>query len=202
MKDYFAPGKNQEAPLLFMLHGTGGTEMDLIHVAQTISPQSSILSVRGNVKENGMPRFFKRISEGMFDIEDLKFRTNELHEYLKQAAAKYGFDRQNVVAVGYSNGANIAASMMFHYKDAFRGAILHHPMVPLRDHPLPNLQFMPIWIGAGENDPICEPAETEELAALFKEAGADVSVHWENYGHRLTTSEVSAAAKWFKEKFN
>ena len=111
--------------------------------------------MRGNVLENGMPRFFKRLAEGVFDIEDLIFRTNELNEFLDDAAKQYQFDRNNIVAIGYSNGANIAASLLFHFKDSLKGAILHHPMVPIRGIQLPNLDTTNVFIAAGVNDPIC-----------------------------------------------
>ena len=201
MKDIFIKGVNTKLPTLFMLHGTGGTEHDLVPVARLISPDSSILSVRGNVLENGMPRFFKRLSEGVFDEEDLKRRTEELQIYLNDASIKYGFDRKNVVAVGYSNGANIAASMLFHYQNVVRGAILHHPMVPIRAMDLPTMAGLPVFIGAGVNDPICLSTETEELSSILKDAGADVVVHWEENGHQLTHSEVEAAKVWFSDKF-
>ncbi len=188
-------------PTLLMLHGTGGTEHDLVPIAKMISPESSILSVRGNVSENGMPRFFKRLAEGVFDIEDLKFRTKELNDYLDEASVKYGFDRNNVLAIGYSNGANIAASMLFHYEDVFKGAILHHPMVPLRGLKLPEMKNLPVFIGAGKNDPICSSEETEELSELLRDAGAKVTVHWEQNGHQLTQSEVEAAETWFSDEF-
>src|SRR5690606_31403766 len=112
---------------LLLLHGTGGTERDLLPLAERIDPEASVLSVRGNILENGMPRFFRRLAEGVFDEEDLIFRTHELSDFLLQASKDYKFDRDRVVAVGYSNGANIAASMMFHIPDALMGAILHHP---------------------------------------------------------------------------
>ncbi|MDQ0874402.1 putative esterase [Paenibacillus sp. V4I3] len=110
-----------------------------------------------------------------------------------------GFVRDNLVAIGYSNGANIAGSLLFHYQNAFSGAILHHPMVPRRGIKLPNLSDIPIFIGAGTNDPICTAQETEELQKLLREAGATVEVHWEHFGHQLTTSEVDAASVWFKK---
>ncbi|MFC5470104.1 alpha/beta hydrolase [Cohnella suwonensis] len=201
MKHVYRPGKREGAPVLLLLHGTGGTEHDLLPVAGAISPDSAVLSVRGNVLENGMPRFFRRLAEGVFDIEDLVFRTAELHSFLDEAAAQYGFERGNVVAVGYSNGANIAGSMLFHYEGTLKGAILHHPMVPLRGVRLPGLSGVPVFIGAGENDPICRPEETDELGGLLSEAGAEVSVHWERAGHRLTGTEVAAAASWFAERF-
>jgi phospholipase/carboxylesterase len=186
---------------LLLLHGTGGTERDLLPIAEALAPAASVLSVRGNVLENGMPRFFRRLAEGVFDEEDLVFRTRELHEFLDRASVEYGFDRGGLVAVGYSNGANIAASMLFQIKDAFKGAILHHPMVPLRGLTLPELSGVPVFIGAGSNDPICSPGETEELKRLLEQAGADVTVHWERYGHQLTRTEAEAAKAWFDARF-
>lgn len=198
MKHIFQKGTDVTAPVLVLFHGTGGTERDLLPLAQAISPTSSVLSVRGNVLENGMPRFFRRLAEGIFDEEDLIFRTKELYDFLDQAAVEHGFDRNNLVAIGYSNGANIAGSLLFHYPDALRGAILHHPMVPRRGIQLPDLSGIPVFIGAGRNDPICSPQETEELQKLLSEAGSTVAVHWEQAGHQLTRSEVEAAGTWFK----
>lgn len=200
MRHLFEKGIDTKAPTLVLFHGTGGTERDLLPLAKLVSPNSSVLSVRGNVLENGMPRFFRRLAEGVFDEEDLILRTKELHDFLDQSAKEYEFDRGNLVAIGYSNGANIAGSLLFHYEHAFKGAILHHPMVPLRGIQLPNLAGVPVFIGAGTNDPICSPGETEELEKLLSGAGADVTVHWENFGHQLTSSEVNAAAAWFREK--
>ncbi|MDK8642658.1 alpha/beta hydrolase [Niallia taxi] len=196
MKHIFKKGTNEQMPTLLLLHGTGGTETDLLPLAELISPQSSVLSVRGNVLENGMPRFFRRLAEGVFDIEDLKERTKELHDFLDSSADEYGFDRNNIIVVGYSNGANIAASILFHYANSLKGAILHHPMVPLRGMELPDLNEVPVFISAGTNDPICPRSESEELKELLEGAGASVQVHWENYGHQLTRSEVDAAAVW------
>ncbi|MFC4779144.1 alpha/beta hydrolase [Paenibacillus sp. GCM10023252] len=201
MKHIWKQGTDTTAPVIALFHGTGGTEHDLLPLAERFSPASSVLSVRGNVLENGMPRFFRRLAEGIFDEEDLIARTKELHEFLAAAAAEYGFDRSNIVAAGYSNGANIVGSLLFHYEGALKGAILHHPMVPRRGLTLPNLASLPVFIGAGKNDPICTPAETEELAALLKGAGAEVAVHWESMGHRLTGTEVEAAASWYARSF-
>ncbi|MFC5652512.1 alpha/beta hydrolase [Paenibacillus solisilvae] len=201
MKHIYQAGTDSNAPVLVLFHGTGGTERDLLPLAGMISPGSSVLSVRGNVLENGMPRFFRRLAEGIFDEEDLIFRTKELHEFLDQAAAEYAFDRDNLVAIGYSNGANIAGSLLFHYPGALKGAALHHPMVPRRGALLPDLTGLPVFIGAGKNDPICSPQETEELSGLLEQAGASVTVHWESFGHQLTSSEVNAAAEWFKQAF-
>ncbi|MCM3339729.1 alpha/beta hydrolase [Paenibacillus sp. MER TA 81-3] len=201
MKHIFEKGADSKAPTLVLFHGTGGTEHDLLPLANIISPESSVLSLRGNVLEHGMPRFFKRLAEGVFDEEDLIFRTKEVYDFLEQAADEYSLDRTNLVAVGYSNGANIAGSLLFHYKAAWKGAILHHPMVPRRGIELPGLSDTPIFIGAGTNDPICSPQETEELNKLLSEAGASVAIHWEHFGHQLTASEAAAAATWFREQF-
>lgn len=198
MKHIYKAGSRPDAPTLLLLHGTGGNENDLIGLASLIAPGAAILGVRGNVSENGMPRFFRRLAEGVFDEPDLIARTAELGSFLDAAAEEYGFDRANVYALGYSNGANIAASLMFHQAGVFKGAILHHPMVPLRGLELPDLNGLPVFIGAGENDPIVSRSETEELASLLSGAGADVEIHWERQGHQLTRTEAAAAADWFK----
>lgn len=197
MKHIFKEGIDLNGTTLLLLHGTGGTERDLLPLAEEIDPDANVLSVLGNINENGMSRYFKRLAAGVFDEEDLKFRTKELNEYIDEAATEYGFNRHKVVAVGYSNGANIAGSLLFHYKNALAGAILHHPMVPLRGLELPDLSDTPVFIGAGTNDPICPSEESTELESLLKEAGADVTLHWENYGHQLSASEVQAASQWY-----
>ncbi|WP_020618601.1 alpha/beta hydrolase [Paenibacillus daejeonensis] len=197
MKHRFEQGSNPNAPTLLLLHGTGGTEEDLMPLGRMISPGSSLLGVRGNVLESGMPRFFRRLSEGVFDEEDLIFRTQELLDFVNEQAETYGFDRSRVVAVGYSNGANIAASLLFHHADSLAGAVLLHPMVPRRGVTLPDLGEVGVFIGAGRNDPLCPPQESEELERLLTGAGAAVDLHWENNGHQLSRTEVEAAAKWF-----
>lgn len=197
MKHIFQKGNDPSKPTLLLLHGTGGTEHDLLPLTDRIDPDANILSVRGNILENGMPRFFKRLAEGVFDEEDLVFRTKELNEFLGEAAEMYGFDRDNILAIGYSNGANIAASLFFHYQNSLKGAILHHPMVPRRGIELPDLSGKFIFIAAGTNDPICSPEESEELKTLLEGAGANVTLHWENRGHQLTMNEVDASREWY-----
>lgn len=202
MKHIFQKGTDSSRPTLLLLHGTGGNEHDLLPLAEIIDKEANVLSVRGNVLENGMPRFFRRLSEGVFDEEDLIFRTKELNEFLDEAADKYSFDRDNITAVGYSNGANIAASLMFHYQDALKNAMLFHPMVPRRGIELPNLADTSVFIAAGTNDPICPAEESTELKSLLENANAEVQIHWENYGHQLTQSEIAAAQKWYEENFH
>jgi phospholipase/carboxylesterase len=199
MKHIFNKGKDVTKPTFLMLHGTGGNELDLLPLAGMIDDEASVLSVRGNVLENGMPRFFRRLAEGVFDEEDLVFRTKELNEFLDEAAVKYNFDRDNIIAIGYSNGANIAASLLFHYQNALKGGILHHPMVPRRGIDLPDLTGKNVFIAAGTNDPICPPAESSELQSFLENANAKVVLHWENHGHQLTRQEVEAAAEWYRK---
>lgn len=201
MKHIFKKGTNNEKPVLLLLHGTGGTEEDLLSVAELIDPEASVLSVRGNVLEGGMPRFFKRLAEGVFDEEDLIFRTKELKDFIAQAAIDYEFDSKNVIAIGYSNGANIAASLLFHFDNVLKGAMLHHPMVPIRNVSMPDLIGIDVWIGAGENDPTCPKEESMELQSLLKETGASVDLHWEHAGHQLTAKEVEAAKAWYEKTF-
>jgi phospholipase/carboxylesterase len=201
MKHIFNKGQDPTKPTFLLLHGTGGNELDLLPIAGRIDDEANVLSVRGNVLENGMPRFFKRLAEGVFDEEDLIFRTKELYEFLDKASERYGFDRDNIIAIGYSNGANIGASLLFHYQNSLKGAILHHPMVPRKGIDLPDLSGKSVFIAAGTNDPICSPMESSELQFLFEKAHAKVELHWENKGHLLTMEEVEAAGKWYKENY-
>ncbi|MEK3772430.1 alpha/beta hydrolase [Paenibacillus sp. FSL R5-0887] len=194
----FRKGKDITKPTLVLFHGTGGNEQDLLPLAEMLSPDSSVLGIRGNVLENGMPRFFRRLAEGVFDEADLVFRTHEIKQFLDEAAEKYGFDANNLVAVGYSNGANIAGSLLFHYKDIFRAAVLLHPMVPLRNVELPSLEGVSIFIGAGTNDPLITSTETQELEGILQKAGAEVTTHWGNQGHRLSRAEAEAAKDWLQ----
>ena len=191
-------GDNPAETTLLLLHGTGGNEHDLVGLGKEIDPKANLLSVRGNVLENGMPRFFKRIAEGIFDLEDLAYRTEELKDFVDDAAKQYGFNRNNVIAIGYSNGANIAANLLFEYEDVLAGAILHHPMVPRRGVELPRMSGLPIFIGAGKNDFMCPVKESEELRGLFESKGAQVELFWHSYGHQLTQEELEAAKKWYQ----
>lgn len=201
MHHLYKQGTNPDKPVFLLLHGTGGNENSLLPLAEIIDPESSVLSVRGNVSENGMPRFFRRIAEGVFDEEDLTFRTEELNGFLDETAKVYDYNRQNMIAIGYSNGANIAASLLFHYAEALKGAILHHPMVPRRGIALPNLEGTNVFIAAGTNDPICPQQESVELKDMFEKVKAIVELHWENNGHQLTLSEVEAAKEWYQRNY-
>jgi phospholipase/carboxylesterase len=194
-----APGA---ATTLLLLHGTGGDENDLLELGRTLAPTASLLSPRGKVLERGMPRFFRRLAEGVFDQEDLARRTDELAEFINQAAAEYHFDTHRVVAVGYSNGANIAASVLLKHPGTLAGAVLFHPMVPFEPKEPPVLRGTEVFISAGQHDPLVPRALTERLAELLRIAGSGVSVHWEPGGHELVAGEVDAARSWFQRTFS
>lgn len=193
----FIKGKNDQTPTLLLLHGTGGNERDLLPLAEMIAPNASVLGVRGNVLENGMPRFFRRIAEGVFDEEDLLRRTTELNQFLDEAAIKYGFNREHVLAIGYSNGANIAASLLYHEPNSLHGAILLHAMVPRRGIVLPSLSGISVFIGAGKHDPLVPVEHTKELSTGLQRAGASVTEYWGEGGHQLTRVEIENAQRWY-----
>ncbi len=192
----YEPPADPNAPILLLLHGTGGNEQDLLSLGEILAPDAGMLSPRGKVLERGAPRFFRRLAEGVFDIEDLKFRTGELADFLLAAAARYGFDAARLIAVGFSNGANIAASTMLLRPDALTGGILIRAMVPLVPDPLPTLPRTRVLLSNGRTDPLVSLDETERLAKLFRDAGADVTLKWQPGGHELTQGDVSAARQW------
>lgn len=194
----FEPPSDPNAPILLMLHGTGGNEQDLLSLAGILAPAAGVLSPRGKVLERGMPRFFRRLSEGVFDVEDLRFRTGELADFLLAAATHYGFDVGRLVAVGFSNGANIAASMLLLRPDALTKGILFRAMVPLVPDPPPSLRRTRVLVSNGTMDPLVSREETERLAKLFRDAAADVTLVWQPAGHVLTQGDVTAARQWLE----
>ena len=181
---------------LLLLHGTGGDEDDLVSLGRALLPGGGLLSPRGNVLEHGASRFFRRVREGVFDQEDLARRTDELAEFIAGASKTYEFDVDRVVAVGFSNGANIAASLLLRRPGFLRAAVLLSPMVPFRPKTAVELTGTSVFIGAGRADGIAPPAETEELATLLRTARADVTMHWTPNGHSITANEVEAARQW------
>jgi predicted esterase len=193
----FVPGTSNRT--LLLLHGTGGNERDLIPLGRELDPNAALLSPRGKVLENGMPRFFRRLTEGVFDLEDLKYRANELANFVTSAAKHYGFAADELVAVGYSNGANIAAGMLLLRPEIMHQAILFRAMVPLIPDPLPGLSSVRVWIGAGDQDPIVPASETKRLAELVRRAGADVTIRFAKAGHGLTNDDLEAARHWLGE---
>jgi len=192
----FVPGEDESGPTLLILHGTGGNEEDLIPLARELAPGAAILSPRGKVSEFGAPRFFRRLAEGVFDHEDLVFRTHELADFVEAAAIEYGFDPSKVVAVGYSNGANIGASEILLHPGLLRAAVLFRAMVPFEPEVTPDLSGMPVFIVAGRQDRMIPLDNTQHLADILIEAGAAVDLRWRNVGHPLTYEEVGEAKEW------
>jgi len=194
----FIPAQAGDAPTLLLLHGTGGNEYDLLDLGRALYPQAALLSPRGQVLENGMPRFFRRLAEGVFDLDDLRRRTKDLAAFVAAASEVYQFDPRRVIAVGYSNGANIATSVLLLHPEVLAGAVLFHAMVPLVPEDLPNLRGVPVFMGAGQFDSLISPPQTERLAQLLRQAGAEVELHWEPGSHALNGAEVRAAATWLR----
>jgi predicted esterase len=194
----FIPGNSRRT--LLLLHGTGGNERDLLPLGRELDPNASLLSPRGKILENGMPRFFRRLAEGVFDLEDLKTRTNELADFVAAAVRHYKLDADRLVGVGYSNGANIAASMLLLRPEIMRAAILFRAMVPLVPEKMPELSSVHVWIGAGDQDPIIPPPETQSLVELLRRAGAEVTIRFFNAGHGLTNDDLTAAHGWLKSR--
>jgi glyoxalase family protein len=199
---YIPPNAGAElasSTTLLLLHGTGGDEEDMIPLGRALLPGAGMLSPRGQVRERGAPRFFRRLAEGVFDQEDLVRRTDELAEFITSASKSYRLDPDGIVAVGFSNGANIAASLLLRRPGLLRGAVLLSPMVPFEPVGLPDLMGTAIFIGAGRADPIVPAQQAERLAELFRNAGATTTLHWEPGGHTVTESEVQAARTWIAQ---
>jgi phospholipase/carboxylesterase len=196
----YLPGEDESGPTLLLLHGTGGNEEDLIPLGQVLLSGASILSPRGKVSEYGAPRFFRRLAEGVFDHEDLLFRTHELAEFVEAAAREYGFDPSKIVAVGYSNGANVAASTILLHPGLLQAAVLFRAMVPFEPEVTPDLSGLPVFMAAGRMDRIIPQDNTQRLGDILTEAGAVVDLRWRAVGHPLTYEEVGEAKEWLSER--
>lgn len=197
----FEPPEVEPSPgTLLLLHGTGGNENDLLPVGRAIAPGAALLSPRGPVLEHGMPRFFRRLAEGVFDHEDLVARTHQLADFVAAAAVEHGFDAKRVTAVGFSNGANIAASMMLLRPETLASAILLRPMVPFVPEKSPTLTGRRVLVAGGRTDPVVPAAQVEQLAAILREAGADVTLHWSPAGHTLHRADLTTAVEWWEAR--
>jgi len=190
----FEPASRREARPLLLLHGTGGDENDLLPLGRMVAPGAALLSVRGKALEHGMPRFFRRLAEGVFDEADVMRRAHELADFVDAARAAYGIAAP--LALGYSNGANIAAAMLLLRPQALRGAILMRAMVPLSEPPQADLSDKDVLMLSGLHDPIVPPANGERLAALLAASGAGVDRHVVPVGHRLSQADVTLAQRW------
>ncbi len=200
MTDYvFAETKGAPgAPLIFTFHGTGGSEAQFHGLASEILPDAHVISPRGDVSEGGMARYFRRTGEGVYDMPDLARRTEAMAEFLSTAKARVGAEQ--VIGLGYSNGANIAASVAFEHPDIFDALVLMHPLIPWEPEPQPGLDGKRILITAGERDPICPAPLTRSLSRYLAAQGAEVSEHWHPGGHEIVPSEMTALVEFLKAR--
>jgi phospholipase/carboxylesterase len=182
--------------VLLLLHGTGGSPDDLLGLAHELSPDSAVLAPAGPVSEHGAARWFRRLAEGVFDHEDVVRRANQLADFVLEAREKYGFGGRRLVAVGFSNGANIAAAVVLLRPDAVREAALFAAMSPVPDPPSHDLGESRVFLANGEHDPMAPLASTEELIRLLRQRGADVVTQRHPGGHMITVDGVRAAAEW------
>lgn len=191
------PATAPNQPAILLLHGTGGDENDLMPFGRMLAPGAALLGVRGNVSENGARRFFRRLAEGVFDLEDLHRRTGELGDFLESAAAVYDFSASSLFALGYSNGANVAASLLLERPAALAGGALFRAMVPFEPATIPALAGKKVLISAGRFDAMIPPAGSERLAAILREGGADVEIVWQPTSHGLTQGDVTTGHQFF-----
>ncbi len=192
----FRPGAPGSSDTLVVLHGTGGNEDDLLGLAQTVAPGTAVISPRGKVLEAGAPRFFRRLAEGVFDPAEVRARGEELAEFIRLAMTRYELDAKRVFALGYSNGANIASTMMLIEPDLIRAAVLLRPMLVFEPEEKADLTGKAALISAGRVDPIVPTASVEKLVRLLEERGAEVTLKWQLGGHNLVPSEIKEAADW------
>lgn len=196
----FLPPSGDTNVTLLLLQGTGGDENSLIDLGKLLTPGAALLSPRGNVPEGTSRRFFRRHAEGALDQEDLEFRTHEQADFLHAAAQRPQFDIGKLFVAGFSNGANVAASLLLRRPELVRGTILLSPMLPFEPETLPALSGMPVFIGAGKEDLLVPAESAQRLAEVLKEGGAGVTPHWEPGGHRIASAELAAAADWLQQQ--
>jgi predicted esterase len=197
-----APRGSASPRLLVLLHGTGGDENDLLELGPRLEGGAALLSPRGKVLEHGMPRFFRRLAPGVLDLEDLAFRTHELADFVERVSTEHGFAREQRMAVGLSNGANIAAAMLLLRPTVLAGAVLLRPMVPLVPEAVPDLTGTSVLVMAGRRDPMVPANESERLAALLRDSRAKVTLHWADVGHGVVEEELAVAAAWLAHRPN
>ncbi|EDN9303217.1 alpha/beta hydrolase [Listeria monocytogenes] len=198
MEHIYIPGKNKDLAPLLLLHGTGGDEKSLVEVAEFIAGDEAVLSLRGDIKEGGANRFFKRFHDGSLDLEDLESKTSELITTTRELAKKYQLDFERIIAVGYSNGANIAANALLQAENSFHKAILFHAMPAGNKQPEFSISHRSVFLSAGLNDPLITAKASEELVEILKQRGANVETVWTAAGHSLTMEELEEAKKWYQ----
>lgn len=192
------PGASGSDRTLVLLHGTGGNENDLLPLGESLLPGAALLSIRGNVLEHGAPRFFRRLAEGVFDLDDLHRRTEELARFLLAAGPHYGFALGRAHAVGFSNGANVAASLLLSHPGTIAGGVLFRAMVPFEPASPAPLRGTAVLLSEGRSDPLVPVDQAERLAAIFRESEADVTLEWQAGGHQLTPGDLRVAQHWLE----
>ena len=195
----FHPARTADAVTLLLLHGTGGDEDDLLELGRALDGQAALLSPRGQSSEQGANRWFRRLAEGVFDTDDLLARTDELAAFVTAAVEHYRLDASRLVAVGFSNGANIAATLLFRHPQLLRAAILFAAMVPLPDPPRVDLSRVAVFLAAGRADPIAPPEQTERLAKQLIDRGAAVDLRWQPGGHGIEPRTLAQATAWLRK---
>lgn len=195
----FIPGSNGEPRTLLMLHGTGGDENDLVPLGETLSPGAAILSPRGHISEGGMPRFFRRFAEGVFDLDNLREEAENLSTFLAWASGEYGFDANRVTAIGFSNGANMAHSLLSLYPSSLESVVAIRAMTTMPELKPQGLDGKRVFISTGRFDPIVPSSDAENLERQLREGGAHVTHHWVESGHNLTRDELGVIGTWLRE---
>ena len=186
------------APVFVLLHGTGGTETDLLPLAQALNPEYNVLSIRGNVKENGMNRYFRRLGEGNYDWEDLEFRGNELYKFIADRAEEHDFKLKDVIFAGFSNGSNIAIQLMLQQEEKFKKAMLFAPLYPTDLEKKHDFSDVEVFLSLGKGDPIVPESESERVIKLFEDRNAAVTTVWVN-GHTLPQEALIAGREWLNK---
>lgn len=204
LKYIYQPSNDTNANTILLLHGTGGDETDLLSLAEHFGNNHNVLSLRGNVSEGGMPRFFRRLGMGIFDEKDVEFRTHEMVAFIKEIATKEGFDASKIIALGYSNGANIAGSALLLYPNFLAGAILYRPMQPFKNvvFDVENTNNTPVFMSSGISDPTVKATDTANYVSLLKNAGFDVTNYNLQTSHNLTQQDVKLSVEWYNKHFS
>lgn len=198
----YIPGTGPAGRLtLLLLHGTGGEADSLLQLGYTLAPGATLLAPAGQVFDSGGRRFFRRLAEGVFDLDDLHRRTDDLERFVRAAIHAYALDAEQIVAVGYSNGANIAASLLFQAPGLLAGAVLFRAMVPFIPESVPSLRGTRVLLCSGEHDPLISRTQSETLAELFKTGDADVTLSVDSGDHSLSMHDVRTARTWLTERF-
>lgn len=201
MHEYIYEEGKENHPILILLHGTGGDERNLLPVAERLDSEATVLSIRGNVSENGMIRYFKRHVEGQYDWEDLKQRGKELYELIEDLSEEYGFSLEDAIYLGFSNGSNIAMDILLREETKVNKAMLFAPMYPREVDKELDLSDRELYLSMGEKDPIVPLEESQRVIKIFTDSGASVTDYWVN-SHELNQATLLAGKEWYEKVRN